>query len=103
MIDGVQVAKGFTAFDRGFTYRTREQMDEWLKAFSFYTGQYLDVVREADFPMNTKACLNGFSDDPTKDAGGCVFRQICGKDPRVRTVYLEGNFEKRNWNPLESR
>jgi hypothetical protein len=35
--------------------------------------------------------------------GGCVFREICSKDPRVQQMYLESNFKKEPWDPLKVR
>jgi hypothetical protein len=103
IIDGVQVAVGWSKDARGFTYRTNDQLDEFLEQYLWHTSTYLDEVEKAKWPMNKKACLNGRSDDPTKEATGCVFRGICSKSPQVRDEYLKSNFEKRHWNPLEVR
>jgi ATP-dependent exoDNAse (exonuclease V) beta subunit len=39
IIDAAQVAVGFTRFQRGFTYRTEAQLEEWLADFRFWTAQ----------------------------------------------------------------
>lgn len=35
--------------------------------------------------------------------GGCPFRTVCGKDPKVRRQWLESMFAKRIWDPLTVR
>lgn len=101
IIDGAQIAVGFTRFERGMTFRTDEQLDEW------YDGTMQDITRIQDLtlelnggiikdmPMNPTACGN---------YGGCEFRGICSKSPQVRESFLAGAFNKRKvWNPLERR
>lgn len=94
IIDAVQIAVGFSRFSRGFTYRTDAETEEWLSN----TKQWLTLAEEyatAEFwPMNDTACNN---------YGGCTFRKICSKSPEVRQKFLETDFVKRPWNPLEVR
>lgn len=104
IIDAAQVAVGFTRFERGFTHRTGEQIEEWIYATKQHItlAQTMADLAEQDhpddpaaaWPMNDKSCHN---------YGGCVFRKICSKDPRVRQTFLESDFERRPWNPLEVR
>jgi hypothetical protein len=103
MIDAAQIAVGFTKHERGFTYRTREQLDEWLNDTRYYIGPYRDVAEVANWPQNDTACNKFRSDDPHRSAHGCPLREVCGKDPRVREKFLETNFVKRRWNPLADR
>ena len=103
LIDGVQVAVGITRSQRGFTYRTPEQNKEFLEQFHYYTGEYLNQAERAGWPMNKKACLNGRSDDPTKEATGCIFRDICSKTPHAREEIIETQYTTKRWNPLEVR
>ncbi len=103
MIDGAQIAVGFTRHERGFTYRTIAQLDEWFKHTLYYIGPYRDEAERNNWPMNDTACTKFRSDDPYRGASGCPLREVCGKDPRVREKFLETNFEKRQWNPLAER
>lgn len=94
IIDAAQIAVGFTRFERGMTYRTSEQLEEWLRDFYFWTSQ-ANRFAETDFwPMNDTAC---------DKYGGCVFRQVCSKSPSVRDSILATNFQKIDYNPLEIR
>lgn len=95
IIDGAQIAVGFSRFERGYSFRTESQLDEW------YDGAMADIERTQQntlnnsFPMNPSSCGN---------YGGCEFRGICSKDPRVREQFLIGEFDRRRqWNPLERR
>jgi hypothetical protein len=94
IIDAAQIAVGFTRFQRGFTYRTEAQLEEWLADFRFWTAQAEGFAEANHWPMNDKSC--GMY-------GGCTFRKICSKSPEVRERFLESDFERRPWNPLVPR
>lgn len=94
IIDAAQIAVGFTEFSRGVTYRTPAQSEEWLADFRYWVGIQRQFAEADYFPMNDTAC---------DKFGGCVFREICSKDPSVRKNFLETKFERKPWNPLESR
>lgn len=94
IIDAAQIAVGFTSFQRGFTMRTEAQLNEWVDDLTTWLERARVSAEEDKWPMNDKACHN---------YGGCVFRGICSLDPRVRDRFLESNFTKREWNPLEER
>ncbi len=103
MIDAAQILVGGTRFERGFTYRTREQLAEWLADVSWWVGPYQRAAERADWPMNDTSCSKYRSSDPFGNAHGCPLRKVCGADPRVREKYLESDFVKQPWNPLEER
>jgi hypothetical protein len=90
MIDAAQIAVGFTRFERGFTFRTTIQNDQWLKDTSYWIHRIWDAKAEG-YPMNDSACMM---------YGGCPFRQVCAHDPSVRQNFLETLFERRPDNPL---
>lgn len=95
IIDGAQIAVGFTRFERGFTHRTPRELDEW-----FASAQYtIDLARLAternEFPMNLASCGN---------YGGCEYRSLCSTCPSVRGNYERGDFEESPvWDPLVPR
>lgn len=85
-------------FERGFTYRTPDQLDEWV-----YDLQYLLADAERDaiadyWRMNDTSC---------DKFGGCKFRQVCSKSAHVRERILKSNFTQlppeERWNPLKPR
>lgn len=95
MIDAAQIAVGFTRFERGFTFRSPAQLNEW------YDNTMLDIERaraatkEKHFPMNPTACGN---------FGGCQFRRACSRSPEVRTQFLKADYIQGSpMNPLEIR
>jgi Tfp pilus assembly protein PilZ len=93
MIDAAQIAVGFTRFERGFTYRTEEQLTEWIADTLFVVNQQ-ESAEAAGWPMNDAAC---------QKYGGCQFLEVCSKSPQVRKEFLETGFEKNDYNPLELR
>jgi PD-(D/E)XK nuclease superfamily len=92
IIDAAQIAVGFSRFVRGFTYRTDNQLEEWLIALRSYLVSAERFAVEGYWPMNDTACFT------------CHFRNICSKDPAVRQNFLESEFTQEDpWNPLKVR
>jgi hypothetical protein len=94
MIDVVQVAVGFSRFARGFVYRTQGQLDEWLADLKVHLRHAEGYARDGYWPQNDKSC---------QMFGGCAFQKVCSKDPAIRQKFLESNFERKPWNPLQVR
>lgn len=85
-------------FIRGFTYRTQDQLDEWLLDLRLHLNN-AEACAEANYwPMNDTSC---------DKFGGCKFRGVCSKSPEVREMFLKADFikleESQRWNPLASR
>lgn len=95
MIDGAQIAVGFTRFERGFTFRDEGSLNEWYDEAMHTIEGAQRATRESFFPKNTASCGN---------YGGCEFRHVCARSPSVREQFLKADFEKQpRWDPLESR
>lgn len=94
IIDAVQIAVGFCRYARGICNRTKGQLDEWLEETLQWIKMAERFAETGSWPMNETAC--GMY-------GGCHFRPVCSKDPAVRHNFLEADFIKRMWNPLEVR
>lgn len=95
IIDAAQIMVDASRFVRGFTMRTSDQIEEWLKDLRWWLSQMEACAVAKYWPQNDTAC-NKF--------GGCRFRDICSKSPQVRDKFLETSFEKGpQWNPLVPR
>lgn len=95
IIDAIQVQVTQTQFHRGVTYRTQDELDEWVHDLKFHFDNALMYAAEGYWPMNDTAC---------DKYGGCRFRQVCSKSPVVRQAFLESNFTQEDiWNPLKPR
>jgi len=99
IIDAVQILKETPhRFVRGFTYRTEDQLQEWVDGLQYWFATAETYARENYWPMNDTAC---------DKFGGCMFRGICSKSPQVRQAFLDSNFIKlapeERWNPLKPR
>jgi len=80
------------SFKRGMTYRTPDQLDEWLDDLSQWLSQAEAYAVNNYWPMNDTAC---------DKYGGCKFREICAKSPSVRERFLRSEFrQEAPWNPL---
>lgn len=95
MIDAVQVAVGFSRYERGFTFRSADQLTEWYDDTMLTIRKANEATVAGHWPMNPSACGN---------YGGCEFRNICSRAPSVREQFLKGDFTIGPiWNPLKNR
>ncbi len=98
IINACQLMVGACRFVRGFTQRTEKQLEEWLGDLKYYFALAEQYAINNYWPMNDTAC---------DKFGGCKFRGICSRDPRVREQFLKASFVKQKpedrWNPLRSR
>lgn len=94
LIDGAQIAVGFTRFERGFTYRTQEQLDEWLQVATEIIHRTRSYTALRTFPMNLTACTN---------YGGCPFAKICSASPSHREEIIWTEFKPKVWDPIQRR
>lgn len=95
VIDAAQIAVGFTRFERGFTFRSTEQLDEWYDQVQYLIQETQAYTKEDYFPMRTSACGN---------YGGCPFRDVCSRSPSVRDNFLRAKFiQGPTWDPAARR
>ena len=92
IIDAAQVLlEKPNAFQRGFTYRTDDQLDEWLGDLRYWLHSAETYATNGYWPQNDTSC---------DKFGGCKFREVCSKSPQVREQYLRASFDK--LDPLET-
>jgi len=88
IIDAAQIAVGFTRFERGFTHRTDDMIEEWLESALWHIDTAQRATRERRFPMNTESC---------DKYGGCPFRPICRKPVNLRAATIQGDYTPGQW------
>jgi PD-(D/E)XK nuclease superfamily len=85
-------------FERGTSFRTQDQLDEWIEDLRYWLSQAEAFATAGYWPMNDTACGN---------YGGCRYRGVCSKSPQVRKTWLSADFVqkpvKERWNPLIPR
>lgn len=98
IIDAVQIKTDESIFGRGFTYRTPDQITEWVNDLHYWFALAEQYAIAGYWPMNDTAC---------DKFGGCRYRSICSKSPSVRERFLEASFiqlpPESRWNPLRVR
>jgi hypothetical protein len=99
IIDAVQLLlEKPNAFQRSFTYRTEDQLQEWLDDLGYWLSIAESYADQGYWPQNDTAC---------DKFGGCRFREVCSKSPGVRDAYLRSKFTQQEegdrWNPLKAR
>jgi hypothetical protein len=89
---------GPSRFVRSITYRTKDQLDEWVGDLHHLLAIAEHYATTNYWPMNDTAC---------DKFGGCKFREVCSKSPSVRQNFLKADFvklpEEEKWNPLKPR
>lgn len=91
MIEGAQVLREGARFGVGVVYKNELQRNEFLEELGWWLKQAERYAEDDYWPMNRSACYL------------CPFKQICSKEEPKRQMFLEANFVKRHWNPLEER
>lgn len=105
IVDGMQILVGSSRFGRFLISKDEALRQEWLDGAHWWVAslercaEELPVAAEAGdpskaFPMNDKSCDMW---------GGCSFREVCSRSPAARPAWLEANFKKRTWDPLQRR
>lgn len=95
IIDAAQIAVGFSRFERGFTFRTESELEEWYTDMMLLIERIRLMTWNKYFPMDRTACGN---------YGGCEFRTVCSRDPAVRRQFLLADFTQGpTWDPLDRR
>ena len=79
------------SFQRGFTYRTDDQLDEWLVDLRYWLHNAETYATNGHWPQNDTSC---------DKFGGCKFREVCSRSPQVREAYLKATFDK--LDPIET-
>ena len=95
IIDAVQIAVGFTRFQRGFVPYPEPLLDEWLANTLHTISEAKRSHEESNYPMRRTSCGN---------YGGCEFRRVCSRIPHHRDNILHSEFERApRWDPLQRR
>lgn len=103
IIDAAQIAVGFSSFGRSITARSENQLEEWYGDTKQWIDQAGAAASRAMMPGHTAINFYPQNDTACHQYGGCPFRRVCSADPAVRRNFLETEFEKRVWNPMEER
>lgn len=94
IVDALQIIVSDTRFQRGMIQRSEAQCEEWLQGTGHWLRQMEQCAQEGDWPQNDKSCSM---------YGGCQFRTVCSKSPESRQRWLDADFAKRRWDPLQKR
>lgn len=94
IVDGAQVLVGSSRFVRGVVSRDSAQIKEWHQDTMLQIELMESYAMIAYWPMNDSSC---------DKFGGCQFREVCGRSPVARDKWLEVDFHKRIWDPLQRR
>lgn len=106
IVDGAQIAQGFSRFERALVPRPQTVLDEWLAD----TGRWLARMEACALEGQRREALGldpaeawSLNDTSCDRYGGCQFRSIDSKAPASRQRWLEQDFHRRVWDPLQAR
>lgn len=94
LVRAAQIGVNFTRFRTMQVPRPQSVLDEWLDHTRRWVALAHTYATDDHWPMNDTACTM---------YGGCVFQKVCSVSPTHRRAWLEEDFERRHWNPLQSR
>lgn len=94
VVDGVQIAVGFSRFARGVIFRSKGILGEFMDNLKTIFDLAEWYAQRKEWPMNQTAC---------DKYGGCAFRSVCTADPMLRKHFLSSDYKIEPWNPLVER
>lgn len=94
IVDGAQVLVNSSRFARHLIVMGPERIAEWHRDAIWNVRLMEGCAEQAYWPMNDKSCSM---------YGGCPFQSICSRSPNSREPWLEAEFKKRTWDPLQRR
>jgi hypothetical protein len=94
VVDACQVLMGGARFQRTPVARSESILQEWLEGTKWWLEQMQSAALAREWPQNDKAC---------DLYGGCAFRSTCAKAPSSRDAWMNTDFRKRIWDPLQRR
>lgn len=94
IVHGVQVGVSFSRDRKVLVPRPPPVIDEWYEDLGSWLATAEAAAERQHWPMNDKVC--GLY-------GGCHFRPVCARPPGARAQWLEADYVKRVWDPLQAR
>lgn len=91
LIEGVQVTVDGARFGMHIVHRSPELRQEYLQDITYWIDRAQEDAEKGHWPKNERQCYM------------CPFKAVCASEKQYRQTMLDGNFEKRLWNPLEER
>lgn len=106
IVDGVQVLVNGARFERGLVPRPQAVVEEWHQGLGkWLLRMELSAKEGASLQEAGKDPVQGWpmNDTACDRFGGCDFRPVCSRSPASRSQWLETDYVKRIWDPLQRR
>lgn len=114
VVDGMQILVGESRFGRQIISRDDRQRREWHNAAMWWLVRMEDCAEAlVGIDNHNENSPEALHDDPAlaypmNDTscdrfGGCLFREVCSRTPGARQGWLDANYTKRVWDPLQRR
>lgn len=94
IVSGLQIGVNFVRSHRALVPRPQTVIEEWYESLGWWLHQMEHSALTGHWPQNEKSC---------GQYGGCPFRPICSRPPNARQAWLNSDFTKRVWDPLQAR
>ena len=93
LVRGISILKTKYETMQALTYRPQWMIDEWYEQLC--TRDLPSMIQ-----MWESGRFGASLDHACAEYGGCGFRQVCLAEPSSRLAWLEGGFERRQWDPV---
>jgi hypothetical protein len=93
LIRGVSILKTKYDTQQAITYRPAWQVDRWEQQMQLDVLRMIECWENGYFDYNLDESCNAY--------GGCGFRRICLSEPGRAQSWLEQDFERRRWDPVQ--
>lgn len=104
IVDGIQIAVGFSRCERALVPRDDALVEEWYAGLGIWLGHLEEyALVETVLPAETKELAWPMNDKACHLYGGCQYRPICTRTPRARPTALAADFKQEQWDPLQRR
>lgn len=94
LVRAAQIGVGFTRFATAQVPRPTAVLLEWIDETKWWIEQAHAMALANYWPQNDRSC---------GQYGGCPFQRVCSVSPTHRQAWLEEDFTRHYWNPLEAR
>lgn len=94
LVRAAQIGVNFSRFAVAQAPRPKAVLDEWFTDTERWIRLAKSYAEDNIWPHNDRSC---------DKFGGCPFRAVCAVSPNHRQSWLEQDFVRRPWNPLQTR
>lgn len=114
VVDGMQILVSESRYGRQLIQRDEHQRREWHNGAGWWLARMEDCAENlvglgnfnenrGELPNEDPSLAYPMNDTACNNYGGCPFREVCSRTPGARQTWLDANYTRRVWDPLQRR